>query len=65
MRLLPAARAGQHTDHPAVQMVQTCKLDVTSRDGMPIHADGELLSLQAFALNIDIQPQRLTVIAPS
>ncbi len=62
LALLPKVIRGTHTNHPKIMIHQCCKIDIVCKDSLPVHADGELLTVNADALDIEIQPQRLKVI---
>jgi len=53
---------GTHTRMPQVNVIQTEKMNIKAVEGIPIHADGELLDLNARELNIAVVPEALTVI---
>jgi diacylglycerol kinase (ATP) len=60
--LLPRVLAGKHTTDPAVTMARSTRLEVTSTEPVPLHADGEVLTAAATKIAIDLQPRRLQVI---
>ena len=53
---------GTHLQHPAVSMRQTELLEVRSRPGTPVHADGEVISSSASHLRFEVLPNKITVI---
>ncbi|NIV10416.1 MAG: diacylglycerol kinase family lipid kinase, partial [Aliifodinibius sp.] len=59
---LPKALKGKHLNLPQVQCLQTGHLIAQAADGMPIHMDGELLSLNSKKITIEIVPKALNII---
>lgn len=53
---------GTHTRLPQVNVIQTTEMIIEAAEGIPVHADGEMLDLQAQRLKISIVPEALTVI---
>lgn len=62
LRHLPKAISGKHIYLPQVEMHKTTKLIIESEDGIPIHADGELLSSNLKRVEIQVVPKSLRVI---
>jgi diacylglycerol kinase family enzyme len=62
LRHLPKAISGKHIYLPQVEMHKTTKLIIESEDGIPIHADGELLSSNLKRVEIQVIPKSLRVI---
>lgn len=54
---------GTHLTHPRVISGRTTRLTIRSRPGTPIHADGEILSETAVAIEYAILPGKLTLFA--
>lgn len=54
---------GTHLGHPRVISGRTTKLTIHSRPGTPIHADGEILSKTAVAIDYAVLPGKLTLCA--
>lgn len=59
---LPKALNGRHISLPQVQAYKTTRLRVESQEGIPVHADGELISAQLKRIEIGIIPKALQVI---
>lgn len=59
---LPKAMKGRHISLPQVQFFQAKELIVESAEGIPVHADGELLSTNFKRIEISIVPGALKVI---
>ena len=62
--LLPRVRSGGHIGMDEVTYKRVRSLHVDTDRGLPVHADGEILSLQARDLQISIQPGSLNVVVP-
>ena len=52
---------GTHLTHPRVLSGRTTKLSIRSQPGTPIHADGEILSETAVAIEYAVLPGKLTL----
>ena len=59
--LLPKSLKGRHTSHPAVRIVRCRSFELTSREPLPIHADGEFLGDQFTKVEVTIEPGRLSL----
>lgn len=59
---LPKAMKGRHILLPQVQFFRARELVIESADGIPVHADGELLSTNFKRIEISIVPGALKVI---
>jgi YegS/Rv2252/BmrU family lipid kinase len=64
LRMIPSVLRGTHLDAPEVHLLRTPFLYLTARNGLPLHADGELLSQQAHTLTAEVLPKRLHVLMP-
>lgn len=62
--LLPRVRSGGHIGMTEVTYRRVRSLHVDTDRGLPVHADGEILSLQARDLQIDVRPESLQVVVP-
>lgn len=62
LRLLPKAATGSHEGEQAVCLSRTTRLVVESEDPLPVHADGEILWLDAHRLEVTVEPARLEVV---
>ncbi|MDA0378714.1 MAG: diacylglycerol kinase family lipid kinase [Bacteroidetes bacterium] len=64
--LLPKVRFGGHIGMKEVTYLRTAALHIDTDRGLPVHADGEILSLQARDLDVSVLPQALkVVVAPN
>ncbi|HET7922051.1 MAG TPA: diacylglycerol kinase family protein, partial [Gammaproteobacteria bacterium] len=63
LALLPRVLTGTHLSHPAIRAFRTRQLIIESREGLPVHADGEIRYQAAQHLEIEVLPRRLRVIA--
>ncbi|MGA9851484.1 MAG: diacylglycerol kinase family protein [Gammaproteobacteria bacterium] len=63
LALVPRVLRGTHVHHQAVTTFRTAKLLIESETGLPVHADGEIRYTEAKRLDIEILPQRLTILA--
>ena len=59
---LPKALKGRHVELPQVECLRVTKLIVESSEGLPVHADGELLSPNLRRVEVGVLPGALTVI---
>ena len=62
--LLPKVRSGKHVDLDEVTYKRVRSLHIDTDRGLPVHADGEILSLQARDLQISLRPASLNVVVP-
>jgi diacylglycerol kinase (ATP) len=65
LRLLPSARDGGHLKNKAVSYFQLTDMLIETDRGLPVHADGEVKSLQARSIRVSVHPGKLTVFVPS
>jgi YegS/Rv2252/BmrU family lipid kinase len=63
--LLPKIRSGKHIDLDEVIYERVRGLHVDTDRGLPVHADGEILSLQARDLQVSVRPGSLRVVIPA
>ena len=64
MMLLPRVRSGRHIKMKEVRYQRARSLHIETDDGLPIHADGEILSTEARDIQVDINPGSLHVAVP-
>ena len=62
LKNLPKAISGKHIHLPQVEMYKTTQLLIEAEDGVPVHADGELLSTNLKKVEIQVVPKSLKVI---
>ena len=62
--LLPRALRGRHEHEPEVHTARLHTLHITADAGLPIHADGEILTHHAQAIDIEVVPGGLSVLMP-
>lgn len=62
--LMPRVRSGGHIGMKEVTYRRVRSLHVDTDQGLPVHADGEILSLQARDIQVDVRPGSLNVIVP-
>lgn len=62
--LLPRVRSGGHIGMDEVTYKRVRSLHVDTDRGLPVHADGEILSLQARDIQVSVQPGSLRVVVP-
>jgi diacylglycerol kinase (ATP) len=60
--LLPRVRSGGHIGMKEVTYLRTASLHIDTDRGLPVHADGEILSLQARDLEVSVLPGVLRVV---
>lgn len=60
--LLPKALQGKHVSDPAFSLSQAQTVQIVSRDELPVHLDGEVISHNADRIELTLQPARLQVI---
>lgn len=65
LQLIPRVLAGKHTTAPEVHMYRKTSLRITSMSDLPIHADGEILTLSARAIEIEIVTGGISVLVIS
>lgn len=64
LRLLPMTFSGGHVSAPEVSMAQTVRFSLASDGPFAIQADGEVLTTDARAFSVAIDPGALSVLAP-
>ncbi len=63
--LLPKVRSGRHIHMDEVVYRRAASMHVDTDRGLPVHADGEVLSLQARDLLVSANPGSLRVVVPA
>jgi len=63
LRFLPKIIRGTHVGESCVHMHRARRVRITSDEGLPVHADGEILFEDAHELVLEIHPRRLTLLA--
>ena len=63
LRMMPTTFYGGHVKHPAVSIHKTRRLEIDSRDPLPVWADGEPITHTP--ATIEVVPQGLSVLSPS
>lgn len=61
--LLPRTMRGTHLGLPGVHCTRGLRVVVRSEDGLPVHADGEIIAEDAREVSIELHPGRLRLIA--
>jgi diacylglycerol kinase (ATP) len=64
VRLLPTAFTGDHVHAPEVTMREARRVTIRSASPLPVQADGEVLTVNARALDVAVLPGALRVLAP-
>ncbi len=64
LRMLPSARTGSHLDYEEVQYWHSTGIRIESEQGLPIHTDGEIQSLNATEIEIEVESKALNVMVP-
>ncbi len=62
LALLPQVMAGAHRNHPAVHLTRCTAVTILSDISVPLHTDGEVITEQARAVSITMEPKRLQVL---
>lgn len=62
IQMLPQARTGGHLDAPEVRYEQVAGLDMSVDRGIPIHADGEMCTLEGRDIHVAVDPGSITVL---
>ena len=62
LRMLPWIALGKHGYFPGVVLQQAREYMIESREGLCVHADGEVLTHRASKISIALHPSRLAVI---
>jgi len=63
LALLPRVMTGSHRNHPAMRFVRCTSVNIATQMPVPVHTDGEVISVAARSLTARIEPGRLTVIS--
>ena len=64
LRLLPQTFSGAHVAAPEVTMARVTALTLAVEPAVGLHADGEILTADAVAVEVEVLPGALTVVAP-
>ena len=64
LRLLPQTFSGAHVAAPEVTMARVTALALAVEPAVGLHADGEILTTDAVAIEVEVIPGALTVVAP-
>ncbi len=64
LSLLPSARDGKHLKRKEVHYHQVRKLLIETDRGIPIHADGEVKSMEARSISVEVLPGKINVFVP-
>lgn len=62
LRLLPKVMQGTHIHEQPVTVVRSPWVTIDAPDGIPVHADGELIYTEVKHLEFEILPKKLTVL---
>ena len=65
LQLIPRVLRGAHEGEPEVTTSRQAALHLSASEGLPLHADGEILSLQADIIDVILVPQGLPVLMPA
>jgi YegS/Rv2252/BmrU family lipid kinase len=65
LQMLPMAFKGKHVEAKETQVFRTAEVHLKAHQALPVHADGEVLSKQAYALQVTVQPNGIRVIMAS
>lgn len=65
LRILPRALKGRHEREPEVYTARLHRLHVTAEAGLPIHADGEIVTRCACVVEVEVMPGGLSVLMPA
>lgn len=64
LAILARLMRGNHISHPMVTSAQTTRLEISSRPGTPLHADGEILAEAASSVLYEVIPGKITLLTP-
>jgi diacylglycerol kinase (ATP) len=65
LRLLPKTFSGGHVGEPEVRMGRVRRLTLRATTPIPAHADGEVLTAGATAMEVEVLPGALRALAPN
>ncbi|MDP6460944.1 MAG: diacylglycerol kinase family lipid kinase [Gemmatimonadota bacterium] len=65
LRMLPRALTGKHMGANGVRMLRARQVEITSPDGFPLHADGEIRGMSRKRLSVSVHPGALPVVLPA
>lgn len=63
--LLPRALFGRHRHHPRITLGRCESVTVQADSGVPVHADGEVLSAAARCIEVSLLPAAVRVVTPN
>jgi YegS/Rv2252/BmrU family lipid kinase len=64
LNIIPKALRGKHLNEPEVHFRKVSAVRIDSSEGLPVHADGEIVAHNATQIDLQIVEQGLTVLAP-
>jgi YegS/Rv2252/BmrU family lipid kinase len=59
LRILPLTFKGKHVAKRPVQLQRGARIRLQSRDGLPVHIDGEMVGLEVPGLDLQVSPRAL------
>ncbi|MCB0834305.1 MAG: diacylglycerol kinase family lipid kinase [Bacteroidetes bacterium] len=62
LRSLPRVMKGTHTFLKTVSMHKSDRIEIHSKEPLPIHADGEVVTLDAHSIQMDLVPSAIQVL---
>ncbi len=65
LKELPKALDGSHVRLKEVSMLRTASVEINSGHGIPVHADGEMLSMNARSVRLSMAAEKISVIRGS
>lgn len=65
LRMLPTTRNGSHLKSPEVKYWHTNSIRIDADRSLPVHVDGEMLSISASGIEISVDSGALNVLIPS
>jgi diacylglycerol kinase (ATP) len=64
MHLLLKLMKGTHIDHPLVKFARTTQLTIECEQGLPLHADGEILGTAVSSITYQVLPAKIPIFTP-
>ncbi len=64
LQLMPKTFSGAHVGEPEVQMFQARSVHIEMTEPLPVQADGEILTMRAVSVDVEIAPGALRIRAP-
>ena len=64
VKVLLKLMKGTHIDHPRITFARTTQLTIECKQGLPLHADGEILGTAVNSITYQVLPAKIPIFTP-